>query len=298
MRLVFVHGINNQGSSSAKIVQNWTASIEMALNSPGLLANIERLAPFYGDVLEAEERAESVDELVAMGSGVQDPEMNAFLNQAISEVSARAGVTEAMVATALQQDGVAIPQGFPPFDRRFIAILRLLEGMAPWLGDATLRLLSQAYVYLKRPGTSAKVDSIVAPVLKPGSPTVIVSHSLGTVITFKLLRNLAAAAGPRTPLYTTLGSPLAIQCVKGALGKPRLKPACVDVWLNARDPDDFITLGEDLDAQTFAATITNIANVRHLGFDKHSVDGYLSDRRIAEAIGSACGVWPTQGGHG
>ncbi|WP_085026942.1 hypothetical protein [Ensifer aridi] len=47
MRLVFLHGINQQGKSAEIIRREWTGF----LGNPGDLASIEIAAPFYGDVL-------------------------------------------------------------------------------------------------------------------------------------------------------------------------------------------------------------------------------------------------------
>jgi hypothetical protein len=295
MRLMFVHGINNEGNSSAKIVHDWTSSIEAALDAPGLFASVERMAPFYGDVLKELEGAKGSQGIIKQGISAESEDAQAFFGDALDEIAASAGISPEALIAETRLLGLEQPEtmGCPPHDRKFIALVRLIEAISPLQGNVALRLLNQAYIYLKQPAATAAIDAIVGSALATEAPTVVVAHSLGTVVSFKLLRALGMAHTPRAvPFYVTLGSPLAIKSVKSALGKPRIKPAGVDDWLNARDPDDFVTLGLNLDAKSFAANIRNIADIGHSGDDAHAIDGYLSDRRVAEAIAKACGVWP------
>jgi pimeloyl-ACP methyl ester carboxylesterase len=167
-------------------------------------------------------------------------------------------------------------------------MLRVIERLSPLHGEICMSLLKQAYVYLKRPGVSNVVDAIVRPALDAG-PAVVVGHSLGTVVTFKLLRQLALEGRPlRVPLYVTLGSPLPLMAVQAALGPAFLIPSGVDHWLNAVDPDDLIALGRGLDPTNFAAGIKNLVDIRNVPGNPHSIQGYIGDKRVSEAILASC----------
>jgi hypothetical protein len=156
-----------------------------------------------------------------------------------------------------------IEQGFP-MDRRINAIVRVLERLSPFHGDFVMRLLRQAYAYLKKPAAGSGVDAIVRPVLDAG-PAVVVSHSLGTVVTFKLLRQIALEGRPLdVPLYVTLGSPLPLLAVRAALGPAFSVPNGVQRWLNAVDPNDFIALGQGLEPTSFAGPIENLTDIRNI----------------------------------
>jgi hypothetical protein len=228
---------------------------------------------------------------VAQGAkAIPDGNEGTFLAAALSEQATAAGITgRAIAAEERAQIGqgasVAVEQGFP-MDRRINAIVRLLERVSPLHGDLVMRLLKQAFVYLKQPGADGVIDAIVRPVLDAG-PAVIVGHSLGTVVTFKLLRQLALENRPlEIPLYITLGSPLPLMAVQAALGPAFSVPRGVGRWINAVDPNDFIALGRGLDG--FAGSIDNIIDIRHDSEDAHSIEGYLGDERIATAIEAAC----------
>ena len=144
-----------------------------------------------------------------------------------------------------------------------------------------LRLLKQAYAYLKKPHVADAVDAIVEPVLAAG-PCVVVGHSLGTVVTFKLLRKL----GQTVPLYLTLGSPLAIVSVQTALKRPRRVPEGVGRWFNGLDLDDFVALGKPLTATTFAPGIENRTEIDN-GDDAHAALAYLHDKVVSKLIDEA-----------
>jgi len=68
-----------------------------------------------------------------------------------------------------------------------------------------------------------------------------VSHSLGTVIAFKTLKEMARGSGWKVPLFVTLGSPLAVTTLRKPL-LPIKYPVCVDKWFNAMDARDVVSL--------------------------------------------------------
>ncbi len=291
MRLVFVHGINQQGLSANHLRSVWSGDLASAL-SPGALAGIAIDQPYYGDTLHqlAQNRGGAVAQ---SGDPVADSGRAEFLAAALTEQAAAAGISNAEINLAAADPALvaqgAVEQGFP-MDRRINAIARLLEGISPFRGSIVMRLLDQAYDYLKKPGVAGHVDAIVEPFLAPG-PIVLVTHSLGTIITFKLLRALAARGTPAdVPLYVTLGSPLSLAAVQSALGTPFATPAGVGRWLNAHDPDDFISLGRDLLPPRFSTSIENHGDVENRGETPHSIPGYLAIPVVAAAIAAALGL--------
>lgn len=286
MRLVLVHGINNQNSSAEVIARDWTAALASATGRRDLFDGIEVVAPFFGRALqEAEKGPATPAEAVEQGFDALDSEEEAFLANSLMQIAAAANISEADIATIMETE--VEQMGVPPHDRTFIAVIQLLERLSPLQGAVALRLLNQAYIYLKRDWVAAEVDKIVRPALQNDEPTVIVSHSLGSVIAFKLLRELAAAGTPaQSPLFLTCGSPLAIRSVQGALGKPRTRPAGIGRWLNAREADDFVTLGQGLTPTTFGPGVENV-EVSFDGGDAHAILGYLRSPAVALAVSKA-----------
>jgi pimeloyl-ACP methyl ester carboxylesterase len=291
MRLILVHGINQEGRSEDLIKTEWLDALEAGLGLSGTTKGLDVRAPFYGDTL-AQASGPRFSGVVAQGASA-DTDETAFLAAALSEQAQAAGAGGRAIAAeerALAQEAggdVAAQAGFL-MDRRLNAILRVIERLSPLHGDVCMSLLKQAYAYLKRPGVNNVVDAIVRPVLDAG-PAVVVGHSLGTVVTFKLLRQLALEGRPiRVPLYVTMGSPLPLMAVQAALGPAFVIPSGVDQWLNAVDPDDLIALGRGLDAANFTAGIENLSDIRNIPGDPHSIRGYIGDNRIGGAILSAC----------
>jgi hypothetical protein len=290
MRLVLVHGINQEGKSEDLIKAEWLHALEAGLGQSGAIRGLDVRAPFYGDTL-AQASGPRFTGVVAQGQSADADEMT-FLAAGLSEQAQAAGAGARAIAAEeralAEQAGAAVAaQGFP-MDRRLNAILRVIERLSPLHGEVCMSLLKQAYAYLKRPGVNSVVDAIVRLVLDAG-PAVVVGHSLGTVVTFKLLRQLALEGRAlRVPLYVTLGSPLPLMAVQAALGPAFLVPSGVDRWVNAVDPDDLIALGRGLDATNFTAGIQNLLDISNVPHEPHSIQGYIGDKRISQAILDAC----------
>lgn len=283
MRLVLVHGIGHQGLNSNWVIEAWMAALK-AVVSPSdfaLLKRQEIIAPFYGDVLYVETQGTSASgvEAVPMSVGLAQEDELEFMGFALQEAASALGVSEAQILAANPSDE-ALEQGFP-HDRRVIALASALEGISPFQGRILLRVLSQAFVYLRRPQARKKVDDIVRRAIGD-SPCVIVGHSLGSVVTFNLLRE----TGPQVPFYMTIGSPLAIKAVQSALGRPLRRPDRVHRWLNGADRNDFITLGRILNASTFGPGIENVEDVDN-GPESHDSNMYLRNKSLSDALVSA-----------
>lgn len=296
MRLVFVHGINQQGKDRDELRRTWIADLEKGLGSPGALSGVTIDMPFYGDIL-AHLASSKTAGAIAQGPDEQENrELAEFLAEGLAEQAREMGITSQEIAGEQEQISAhtadAVDMGFP-MSRRINAIARVIERVSPFRGDLVMRLLDQAHAYLKKAGVGPAVDAEVAPTLSP-HPLVLVTHSLGTVVSFKLLRQLAAQGAPvQVPLYVTLGSPLSLSAVQRALQPPFTMPAGVGRWLNARDPDDFISLNRGLHPPLFADLIENLKDVRNVAVgakDPHAIPGYLAHPPVARAIGEALGL--------
>ena len=295
MRLVLVHGINQQHKDPDTLRKEWIAALERGLGQPGALADVPVAMPFYGDALFHAANSPSAG-AIAQGANLNDDRSLAqFLAEGLDEQAAAMGICRSEITTEQERDtaevgvGIAVDQGFP-MSRRINALVSLIERLSPFRGDLVVRLLDQAHAYLKKPQATFAVDALVRPALEAG-PMVLVTHSLGTVVSFKLLRLLAASGNPvQVPLYVTLGSPLTLSTVQRALGPSFATPAGISRWINARDPDDFISLNRSLGAPLFSTSIENIDDFENPGADAHALPGYLSHPPVAQAIALALGV--------
>jgi hypothetical protein len=100
------------------------------------------------------------------------------------------------------------------------------------------------YEYLRNAGIREKIDNGVAAALTPGVETVVVGHSLGSVVTYNLLRQQGHLRGWKVPLYVTVGSLLAATAIRSALRTFATTrcPECVSNWFNAMDERDVVAL--------------------------------------------------------
>jgi hypothetical protein len=295
MRLLLVHGINQQHKDPEALRQEWLDDLETGLGRPGALADVPVDMPFYADALFQAANSPSAGAITQGASSYEDGSLAQFLAEGLDEQAGAMGIspleitTEQERATAEAGVGVAVDQGFP-MSRRINALVSLIERISPFRGDLVVRLLDQAHAYLNKPRATLAVDALVRPYIEAG-PMVLVTHSLGTVVSFKLLRQLAAVGNPaQVPLYVTLGSPLTLSTVQRSLGPSFATPAGINRWINSRDPDDFISLNRGLGAPLFSTSIENISDFENPGSDAHAIPGYLSHPPVAKAIARALGV--------
>lgn len=290
MELVFVHGINQQGKSEDSLRAEWSEHLREALKAAGQPKQFDAIAPFYGELLYDRSRGVETNRVTPQGSGEDnavDEEEAQFLAEGLEEIALHDDrIPEGAIAAEIENSTTELEeQGWLPMHRKINAIVRFFEGISPFQGDIALRVLKQAYTYLRVPGVDDEVEALVSPHFK-GGPRIIVSHSLGTIVSFRILRRMALAGQPaQVALFVTLGSPLSLRTVRKALGPKYVIPEGVGRWINAYDPDDFVTLGQGLNRSTFADGIENIDNVQNVKGDAHAIEGYLKNPDIASTIG-------------
>jgi hypothetical protein len=169
------------------------------------------------------------------------------------------------------------------------AIARALEKVLPSKGKTVARaFISQAAAYLHKPSLKEKIDDLVMTQIIDGLPkdekVVIISHSLGTIVAYDLMRRLRHQV--KVKLLLTAGSPLGIEIVKRRLGGPPL--IClpnVERWVNVSDSEDFVALETRLTGKTFGCDkITNIDQLDNGDEDAHDILKYLAHEVVAKEI--------------
>lgn len=272
--------MRQEGKPAAELLAAWRDSLYSSWRQLGLARpDIKPEMPFYGDTLDRLTR-----DLRTPGQVVGRGDAGAALSQLeeamIREFADAYGIRDVDIRAELGTEVVA--RG--PANWEWVqAIGRVLEQRVPLFREIGLPLVVQVDAYLNRPHIRQAVDEIVAPHFEPG-PAVIVSHSLGTIVSYCLLRNLNASD---VPLFVTLGSPLGINAVKDCIRPPKLAlPIRVGHWLNGVDERDFVALYANLDSYTFCDGIENITDIHNRKEDAHMIIDYLADERIARAIHS------------
>jgi hypothetical protein len=285
MQLVFVHGMRQEHKVAAVLKNEWEKALASAWNAAGLTAPLYSLEmPFYGDVLnDLVEEVRGKKSAAIVGRGDAEPGTFTSLEEdIIREMAAKEGITDLEVRGELSQEVVA--RG--PANWEWVqGLARVLERKVPGLSGLGLGWVRQVDGYLTRPHIQQAVDGIVEPSLLRGR-TVVVAHSLGTIVAYRLLRKAGNAAN--IPLFVTVGSPLAIATVKQHIRPPSLqRPLGVTNWLNGTDERDYVALYSRLDRNSFAEGIENLSDIHNPQSDAHSIVDYLTDAMIAQRIHSA-----------
>jgi hypothetical protein len=282
MKVLMIHGIGQEGSTQKELLEKWTESLHKV--SPGLLANAETRMAYYGTTLA---NWANGDTAVGMGTGATDVNIGdadeiAFLTSALQEAAEVQNLTDADIASAAKDAAEAVAMDSMT-GRFLVGLVRALEKISPLKGSLLLRVVKQGHTYLSSPGAGTAVDNLVRPYLKE-SPQVVITHSLGTVVAFKLLREIQKSGTDiEIPLLITMGSPLGLEAFKKKLGPPRLKPQSVKRWMNFYDPSDFVSLGKALHKE-FASGIEDDGTVDNFTDNAHGIIGYLPHQGVVHAL--------------
>jgi len=296
--LVLVHGRAQEHKDSIALKREWLDALRAGLRKSGLSLPIpeERVRfPYYGDTLHglvANLPDDKVAEVVVRGSR-EDPQLRAFLADVLEEIAKRKGISDEQIER-MGQEAIRARGGTEVLERGVLnwgwvqGILTALDTHVPGASGASIAIATtDVYRYLTNPAIRDKLEAGVRQAMTPNVDSVVVSHSLGTVVAYNLLRRDGEQRGWRVPLLVTLGSPLAVKKIRTTLA-PNKHPACVRRWFNAMDPDDVVSL-YPLDRGHFPLDpeIENKTDVDNDTENQHGISGYLADREVARRIHEA-----------
>lgn len=293
-KVVLIHGRSQQGKDSKALKAEWIHSWADGLRESSLalpIAETDVRFPYYGDTLDSLVSAKPNDEVadvIVRGTMVAAPE-RAFMSSVLEQVRKNAGITEDQLA-ALAGDEV-VQRG--PLNWEWLqTILKAIDRHVPLGSGASIAIATyDVYQYLNNPVVARKINDGVLKAFEPGVETVVVSHSLGTVVAYNLLKKEGKARGWNVPLFITVGSPLAVTAIRDGV-MPRDFPSCAGKWFNAMDERDVVAL-YPLDRATFnvdPGVIENKTDVRNPTENRHGISGYLGDKEVARRIYDALTV--------
>lgn len=286
-RLVLIHGRAQENKDSIALKADWIAAWERGLRKSGASMPLDERDvrfPYYGQTLfdlvhGAPDK--QVAEVIVRGTRTDLEELE-LLQSVVEEVRRKANITE---------EQVEAEAGSEVIDRSVLnwawvqATLSAIDRHVPGASGASIALATHdVYQYLRNPGIKNTIDAGVRAAMQAGVPTVVVAHSLGTVVAYDLLRREGRQAGWKIPLFITLGSPLAVSAIRKAL-RPLKFPVCTSAWYNALDERDIVAL-YPLDTTTFDVTpaIENKVDVDNHTENRHGIEGYIDDRDVARKI--------------
>lgn len=292
-QLVLLHGRSQEHKDSKALKVEWLDALAEGLGKSDLelpIAASDVRFPFYGDALYDLTNGKSGDaaaEIVVRGTAA-DADEQRFSRAVMEEIRQKAGISQDQIAQVAGQDVV---QRGPQNWEWFQGILQAIDRYVPHGSGASIALFTRdVYQYLKNSAIRQRIEDGVSRAITPGVETVVVSHSLGTVVAYNLLRREGHLRGWKVPLFVTVGSPLAITEIRKTLKgfAPTRCPECASAWFNAMDERDVVAL-YPLDPARFPLdplkpTIHNKTDVRNRTRNRHGIAGYLDDKEVAKRI--------------
>lgn len=290
-RLVFIHGRAQERKDPVALKKEWIMSWAHGLAKSGLqipLAEHQIRFPYYGDTLD--QLTQGIDESIAarvivrgtkLGDAPITNEEQEFIRDYLFAVKKKCGISDDTVrdlsSPDVQERGI--------LNWRWVqGILEALDRNVPGASAASVALFTtDVFQYLNNGRISTVINQGVKQALSEAPDSIVVSHSLGTVVAYRLLTE-AHDAGWSVPLLVTLGSPLGVEVVRKKLS-PIEAPAVVGRWFNAMDNRDVVALWP-LDKDNFDVDppIENKTDVDNPTKNRHGISGYLGDPEVARRI--------------
>ena len=284
-KLVFVHGRAQQKKDSIALKGEWIAAFRTGLAKSGLQLPIPEQDirfPYYGDTLDQlVAGADPADAAKVIIRGPQSQKERDFLRDVLEEVRKKAGITEAEIDAEMPPQ--VVERG--PLNWGWVqGILQVIDRKVPFgSGNSVALFTKDVYEYLTKSGIRDAIETGVLEAVRPNEPTVVVSHSLGTVIAYNILRREGVSRHWDVPLFVTLGSPLGVTKIRQSIS-PTTYPECARSWFNAFDDRDVVAL-YPLEKPHFSVTpIANKTDVQNHTENRHGIAGYLDDPVVAKTI--------------
>jgi hypothetical protein len=287
-RLVLIHGRDQQGQDPKVLKSQWMSALNRGAQTTHrqVPASIDVSFPFYGDQLGNFEKATSIpltSDIHSRGSA-RDQSYLEFQYDVAEDIRKKAGVTDEQINAEYGNN----PEEHGPLNWSWVqAILRAIDKNGGGINQRTLEVFTRdVYLYCTLPGVHDAINRTVAAALTE-EPTVIVAHSLGSVVAYSLLTTDTRKLN--VPLMVTVGCPLGVRAIRD-LYRPIHSPAPVATWFNAYDPRDVVAL-YPLDNNNFPVQppIDNYSKVKNHTDNRHGIDGYLDDPTVAMHISDALG---------
>jgi hypothetical protein len=111
-------------------------------------------------------------------------------------------------------------------------------------------------------------------------PVVVVSHSLGTIIAYDVLRERSR----EVPLLVTAGSPLAVQEIEDLVTHPLRVPDGVAAWRNVCDARDLVALDKTIRPEYAPADRVRDFLVVNDSANHHDITDYLRTPPLHDAV--------------
>ncbi|WP_180086655.1 alpha/beta fold hydrolase [Acinetobacter sp. YH12226] len=295
MKVIFIHGMNQQHHSAASIRQRWLHILQKGIRKHRHDARFSYLRrhihiPFYGDLLSHYNVRNILNAGTLMPQQWPSFRFRQPVHPQLPAPVPRLGWRKPVISDLPQlhlNEPIDFKQKF-----KFITTLSknvalrdfvLLLNYFPSLHRSLLqKFLIETYLYLDNPAFMKEVHERIARQLNGRKPCIVIAHSLGSVIAYNYLIQHPELNVQR---FITLGSPLAFQVIQSHLPQPIVRPAAITGdWINFYSTDDFLT-AFPLTQPPFQLqpAIINHGIRTHI-HRPHDITGYLLHPQVVEAI--------------
>lgn len=284
-RLIFVHGRAKENKDPSALKAEWMESLRVGAANAAIsleLNDDDAKFVYYGQTLFDSVEGKSESEIAeVIVKGLERANDSAF-RSLLYEIASHAGISKGDLQR--EEDTPYLEKGV--LNSQMVqAVLRLIDRKVPFAsGVAVAAFTYDVYLYTTDPKVRRRTEDGIRHALLDAGSAVVVSHSLGSIVAYNVLRDTQMTKLFKAPQFVTLGSPLGIEYVRNWLAPTRW-PSCVDAWFNARDPLDVVALYPLL-PPNFDVTrpIDAKDDVINLTENRHGISGYLSDPDVAGCI--------------
>jgi len=289
MKVIFVHGRDQQYIAPRQLRANWLTAWEKGLAKSDLALPPEDSihTHYYADTLiELMEKLvqEEKGEATRSGSdGINEAQELDFTKEYLKEIALATSTTfeERMDVKKMAEE----ERG--PLNWKAVQKLAGFLDKKNIFGDYPIKIATRdVFVYLTQNHIKEAVNKVVENAFD-ATPCVVVGHSLGSIITYLVLKN---NPNYHVKKYITIGSPLGMTSIAKYLEPPLVMPKCIkgeatDRWYNVYDERDYVAL-HPLDNKHFnnGFEIMNSTHVKNKTASRHGIAGYLDDKIIAKSI--------------
>lgn len=287
MRILMIHGRGQGGQDPDDLKAKWIETLKdgfRAAEEP-FPDDIAVDFPFYAETLDkfaAQANLPTAADVVAKGAG-QNTQFEQFMQSALAEMQRNAGIPDAEVTARMDSTG---PQEKGIQNWGWVqAIARAIDARFTGASTFTIeKFLKDVYLYVSNREVARQINQIVEEKLTD-QPTIVIAHSLGSVVGYNVIRNRRPTLKLRK--FITVGCPLGLKAVSSKLGVPE-NPGGKGGWYNAYDERDIVALNP-LD-DTYFPTDPIIINNNHVDNqtdNRHGIVGYLNDAGVARQVAAA-----------
>ena len=246
--LVLVHGRDPGGRDGDEVEALWLAALNAGLDAAGSQLRVsddDASFVYYGDTLAAlvREPGGAPPPVTVHAVGVDAPAVDGLPEHEAAFVLAVA--REVLRGAGTDEPGIQAQAEIRDSIQAILAtVLALIDRHLPAVGAAVVLLLARdVYAYLHDDEVRSVLDAALEAAIPTDEPAVVVAHSLGSVIAYRVLRD-AEPGRWDVPLFVSLGSPLAIRAIRDVLRAeaPLRVPPVVRRWVDVRDRRDILAV--------------------------------------------------------